>query len=440
MPNKFVAGNYSRVATQVTFNRLKRRFLAGSWLSGANRYQQNCIERIGDDCKLPAPHRIKESQLAEYIAASAPLHCMDGWSFLGKAIISHVMGDAAACKHFAYYAELRAAMSLLASEGMGVFNDKHFSIVSANGVNSKLYGPLKGVKTHPLVRDQFEDWAKSPQSADLFDRVISPQGTPIRDWFSAISTTRLSWIAQDWLVQWGYDLTLIGNDQIARNEASYRPSGLTNDLAFRNVRQITESLGIVESIWRMCSLDARGGLTIDLFLLRRSWERYAKQNKTRMTKKSVVKKLTTFGISGSELIILTDLFTRKSQPKDPVILEMASTKGNILDTDYHLQMMSRATLLLRLATGVSAEMIRQANIAKQDLQFWWESVGENHGLWQAGENDPMMAMWSEVDAALQKMTTASPGIVCHYDWRTDLAEEMLALSGCERIGLSQFCI
>jgi hypothetical protein len=66
--------------------------------------------------------------LAQYIAASSILHCADGWSYLGRAINCLLKGDPHRVVHLAYYAELRAALSLLASEAIGVFSRNNFVI------------------------------------------------------------------------------------------------------------------------------------------------------------------------------------------------------------------------------------------------------------------------------------------------------------------------
>jgi hypothetical protein len=439
MPDKFSSVHYSHPATQETFNRLKRRFPNGSWLGVENRYAKKCTERIYTDCLPPPPHRVtgpKQSQLAEYIAASIPLHCVDGWSFLGKAIISHAMGDTEACKHFAYYAQLRAVMSLLASEGIGIFDKKHFAISSANGRSSDVYGPIAS-ETHKLVRTQFIDWIGQPDSGQLFQKIIRPRGITLETWFSEISTAPLTYLAKDWLKQWGYDITTLGADQSARNHASYRPSGLTKDLNFKNTTQIRSSLGIVENIWRMCSIDGVGGLTIDLFLLRLSWEKRVGRQLTQADARTVLENC---GIADPELTTLAQLFSRTTQRQDPPLITEAAKKGGPSDEDYHIQMMSRATLLLRLATGAGMKMIEDAHMSKNDLKFWWETIGENYGLWSPGQADPISDMWTEVEAALSSMGSGGASVNDHYQWRSNFATELLALSGCERIPLSQFCL
>ena len=70
---------------------------------------------LEDDAKAA---RINEPHFREYVAASAPTHLIDGWSYLARAIDALLRGDAPAAVHLGYYAELRAAMSLLAGGGI----------------------------------------------------------------------------------------------------------------------------------------------------------------------------------------------------------------------------------------------------------------------------------------------------------------------------------
>ncbi len=439
MPDKFSASDYSRAATQQTFGRLKRYFKNENWLGARNRYAKDCIDKISVDCPKRSPHRItgpRKSQLAEYIAASIPLHCIDGWSFLGKAIISHATGDAGACKHFAYYAQLRAVMSLLASDGIGVFDNKHFSIIRANGRTSDLYGPVKN-RTHLLVRNQFTDWISHPDSGRLFQQIIRPQGIPLEIWFSEISASPLNYLANDWLQHWGYDIRTLGMDQSARNQASYRPSGLSNDLTYKNAGQIKTSMEIVENIWRMCLASGNGTFVADVFLLRKSWEKHVGRQ---LTQNEVSQTLENLGINDPEQSNLNQVFSRRLQQHDPMLIVEANKKGKTSDSDYHIQMMGRATLLLRLATGAGMKLIRDTHITKGDLKFWWQTLGENYGLWEPGQEDPISDMWTEVEAALEGMCDSSTSVSNHYEWRSKFATQLLALSGCERIPLSQFCL
>ena len=77
--------------------------------------------------------------------------------------------------------------------------------------------------------------------------------------------------------------------------------------------------------------------------------------------------------------------------------------------------LSRATLLLRIANGVCAQRLANAQVTRQDLEFWWARVGEDEGLWSQGtEPDPFADLWTEVDNAIEDTEIAlqlisSPG-------------------------------
>jgi len=111
----------SRSNVEVTFSGLKPFIARSKWLGVTNRYSKDTIAKIKSDASAK---KIREpQQLSQYISASCLLHCSDGWSYLGKAILSILRGDPHRARHLAYYAELRAAVALLATEGIGIFNN-----------------------------------------------------------------------------------------------------------------------------------------------------------------------------------------------------------------------------------------------------------------------------------------------------------------------------
>ena len=77
----------SREAVEESFSFLKRHFKHSRWVGTSNRYRRNTTGRIYADTR---PGRsLNYLHLTQYIAASAPLHCADGWSLLGRAIDCH---------------------------------------------------------------------------------------------------------------------------------------------------------------------------------------------------------------------------------------------------------------------------------------------------------------------------------------------------------------
>ena len=137
-------------------------------MSLRNRYMKSPVSVLEGDSKAGNPIHGKE--LADYLAASAPTHCCDGWAFLGRAVASHLRGDPDTARHLVYYAELRAAMAMLATEGIGYFSRLHFSIDKQQKAS---IGARTG--THVATWAILEEWAFRNQAADLLGGSLPPE-------------------------------------------------------------------------------------------------------------------------------------------------------------------------------------------------------------------------------------------------------------------------
>src|SRR5262245_42087950 len=111
----------SRESIAFYFQGLSATDRKAKWIHGNNRYRVRCTSRYETDLKATPP-TVDDSALVAYVAASGPCHVIDGWSFIGRAIDSMLRGDTYGAIHLGYYAELRAAMALLACEGVGIFS------------------------------------------------------------------------------------------------------------------------------------------------------------------------------------------------------------------------------------------------------------------------------------------------------------------------------
>ena len=149
------------------FERVSVHWQVGLWLGKRNRYKQSCMKQLSADFRPGA--RVSHRHLSEYIAASAVVHNFDGWSYLGRALGSLLVGDQDGARHLAYYAELRAAMAVLASEGIGVFGNEHV-VVSPKGKCLQMPpyrlasdpGRPRGPGTHVFVWDALQELMNSP--------------------------------------------------------------------------------------------------------------------------------------------------------------------------------------------------------------------------------------------------------------------------------------
>src|SRR4029077_16428131 len=121
--------------------------------------------------------------------------------------------------------ELRAAMSLLATQGVGIFDKYHYVVHAPNSVAPI---PLRD-GTHVLTWKALIHWADLQRSSELLQQIITPGGLELSEWRSGIFTAgSLTVSGGNWLRIWGMDIARCARDQHIRNVASYRPSRLQN--------------------------------------------------------------------------------------------------------------------------------------------------------------------------------------------------------------------
>ncbi|GAF74844.1 unnamed protein product, partial [marine sediment metagenome] len=351
---------------------VRRHIKSDQWLDNTNRYRENAIQQIEKDHRK---NKLQTADLKDYIAASCPLHLLDGWSFLGRAFDCLMRGDADSARHLAYYAELRAAMSLLASEGVGVFSKRHF-VVDDSG---KCLPITQSGPTHEFVWACLKHWSTLDQAANLLDEVVQPRGVPFGDWLGAAnlgSTRRV--LAQHWLREWGLDLRRFASDREARNEASYRPTRLREREALAPI----DTVAFTEGCWRAFEPQAGGRFgNLDLHLLRIGLS-HAHRGRggggtdlgTRMRWA-----VEAHGEPPACRDSLHRFLTRATEPDDALLLQEAAKTDSVDHERRHLQVISRATLLLVVATGSARLLLHAGGIDASELSFWWQRLGEERG-------------------------------------------------------------
>ena len=386
----------SRSAICNIIPKLKIYWSTKSWLSVSNPYKKNSIKKIDKDHYTGKISNHK--QLSEYVAASAIVHCFDGWSYLGKALEAEMVGDPDTARHLGYYAELRAAMSILAGDGIGVFNNRHI-IVTANQKCVLLnYGT-----THTFAWEALKAWANSPGRHNTLFQVIRPGGLPLQEWLNQFNASA-HFIANTWLQQWGLDLSRLTQDREARNLASYRPIGFTSS----GPRPIGDTMEAILRFWEICEPGPGGGFPVlDLHLLRRSLELVSKKIGYGRSIKNNYEKQLNMMLNALNLKGLSpDQFKKFLEYSNlqniHQILQYADARKNSYHPDHSKQVLARATLLLRVATGSSADLLDSAGLnLRGDLEFWWSSAAVRRCLWPK-DNEPssFIDLWQDVYDAI----------------------------------------
>jgi hypothetical protein len=132
-----------------------------------------------------------------------------------------------------------------------------------------------------------------------------------------------------------------------------------------------------------------------------------------------------------------DFLTRRTDPTDPTLLDDAEQAADVTDPRHHIHVIARSTLLLRVATGASAQLLSGASINAENLKFWWEPLGRDRGLWDPDElPDDLTALWDDADLALDDLAgwRAGPPVGdSFFSLRHNQADAIAVLSECERI-------
>lgn len=426
---------------EVTVSGLKRFLNNSSWIGKSNYYANDVVSRLKNAAPATKQHR---RNLAQYIAASVTLHANDGWSYLGRAIGCILTGDTHRALHLAYYAELRATMSLLAGSGIGIFDRQHFIVPQANST-TKL---RTGLGTHRMAWLALEEWAQLTTSGDVFAELVQPDGHSLELWYQSQGGARvLAPQAKDWFMQWGMDLRLTTKDRDARNESSYRPDGVPITWE----ADAAACLEFVRDTWRLLEPSTISNFDqIDRHILRLSIERYFRG----LTGKWIISDDPDFGIlvdrilSGmslpsSAVLRIKEFLCRQIWPTDPLVFSYSTVEPRNVGSDA-LAVISRALLLLRLATGSAHRLLENTGINADVLAFWWNKLGESRGIWPPGAPpSDLHDLWADVEDSLNviaELEEDRPELLGSFSSiASSLAPQLTVLASYERVGIWALC-
>lgn len=395
-----IISSCSGVAIQDAFERLVKNQIPNKNLIGPRNYfLRNTKDKVDDLNKRTNTGGIisfinpltskKRKHIEEYISSSVLVHNSDGWNYLSRSIDSLINGDISCSIHLAYYAELRAVMSLMAYEGIGIFNTQHIWFDSAK--NATLF---KGYTTHKLVDESIEIWANQTTKKNILFDLVRIKNNSLSDWiretgFSSRSKYARS-IANTWLKKWSIDLHL-KEDQLLRNEMSYRPH-----YDIKNV-EINLSLEKLSEIWELLEpTNANSFPLLDQHLLRIALEEIYTKSKgrrpSRIEYENYLKDIFR-RIGESPTQSLFGFLIRDTSPNDPMIINEAK-KDNLnfkVNKKDPFPLICRAIMLLRLSTGGAKNLIERSTLDKDDLVFWSDRICYNSGISDANPSliDPI---------------------------------------------------
>lgn len=407
---------------------------SGSWLDPGNVYAENAQATIKDDNgTIPFS---KAPDFLEYLAASSIVHCGDAWTYWGRAMDALLRGDLQTAVHLTYYAELRGAVSLLAAEGIYIGDRVNLVAMPT--------GELRSVTregTHRASWKFLEEWSCSARAGELVGEVLRPGGTSLTSWVAGIPGQSISPAVSDLFSSMALDLQSFGTDRERRNAASYTPSRLVpSDL------DVHSTLGIVRRLWSSLEPDSPGGFpTMDLILL----SKFLMGTYGSVHMKLDDEQLTTDQVdwdkwgswidsvvpeSSREAFVHKELLLAPTQVVEEPLLDAAFESDVTVSSpiDFIESMMARTTVLLRISTGASLQLLDDAGLSTADTRPWVAALGNSRGLWPMNEfpDDPL-DLWADIDGPRDKAGSTEPDDT--YGLLQMLKEDIIVLGQAERI-------
>ncbi|HBO5133741.1 TPA: hypothetical protein ACXJVA_005548 [Pseudomonas aeruginosa] len=398
-------------------------------VANSNPYKINTSDQV-KTLVTTADGPYTKPELNEVIATSTILHLYDGWSYLAEALKASYRSEAGIARHLAYYAELRAAMSILAASGIGIFNNHHVILDS----NDQLIAIPGKIATHQIAWLALQEWGTFHSSGVLLGNEINAFGNTLSEWtreFQGTSTFSLT--GAEWVNNWGLDLNQFSQDRNSRNEVSYR----VNFNYLSPSKNPSELASFISDLWTNTEPGSSSFVLLDQFLVRSALEKiYQSKVRSHLGEDYRCRIENTCKKLGAENYI--DFLCRRISPDDPEIIKYAGKTSGVYDTHQYLEVISRSYLLLRIATASTRSLLRNSSISIDDISFWWTHVGTESGLWPRSTPpaDPLET-WDNINLSLEDFNEwiQVGNSNCWHDLHKDIGTTINSLARTELAAL-----
>lgn len=344
-----------------------------SWLPAAHP----AIYGIHEDHAPSKSAAISALALAEYLAVAAPTHCADGWGYLSRGFHSYLIGDPHSAWHFAYYAELRAAQSILSASGCGAFNRWNCCLDTAGNIRT-----LSKQQTHVMVWLALEYLAGNSSASAGIAAAMTILGVSAPEIVQyAYPGRQTIATSSNWVSSWVYDLQTSSADKGFRNRCSYNPHFVTPHTA-----DVGEYVSLVTALWEILEPSPRATfMELDKQIVRDILRQEArdslrlngKQDSPEELKSELeeaYKKIVDFAPTFQSIPVQ---FITNAEASEHPLLRHA--RDNAVSPDTPRPVLARATLLLRIATGMTQNLLRDAGQISK-LGFWLDGLAEQQGI------------------------------------------------------------
>lgn len=334
------------------------------------------------------------SNKAVCLAAEQLIHMAEGWRYFSSAMHAFLNHEAGNAVHLAYYAELRAALSLFSGAGIRIKMKDAYWLDGTAVAQS-----IPPHKTHDLVWDIWNIWIKRADARALLeDNVRIDAATSLKHFESKLSQCSSGVL----LGQWGYDLVRLGDDHLARNEASYIAYWRNKPLTKMSSAQLVFVKKLTELF-----LSSGSGLKFDQALIQYAVHQTVEGSLDQNTP------LTHATDRKEKLEEIADFVAKQSgADKDSLLLKLSANMGESLfesakqPTDAAESVLSRAAFLSRLAMLSVKQNIALAG--NDHAKNWLTNWLEHCGTWQPGRGGSVADIEADLSEALDDFPSSSP--------------------------------
>jgi len=130
---------------------------------------------------------------------------------------------------------------------------------------------------------------------------------------------------------------------------------------------------------------------------------------------------------------------RQIAPEDPLIFKYSGIPPGAPETDA-FAVVSRAVLLLRIATGSAHDLLHRVGVDANALSFWWQKLGEGRGLWHPSSPPTTLSdLWADIRDSLNEIAEIEKDDPASLDSfkaiTSNVAGQLSLFSSHERVGL-----
>lgn len=325
----------------------------------------------GDPLTQQPPSNPTADQLKTDLAARQIEHALEAWHYLSQSAMALLNNHEEIAIHLAYYAEVRAANSLLAATGINNKERPSYYIDSRDNLR-KL-----DVRTHELIRLIWGKWHIRSDTKHAFTSLQIAPSVTLEDIGVALGIQN---IQSNPLQQWSFELVHFTGDHKARNMASYN---VTKTYSGIPPIQFGKNANLLKLIWEHMRPAVRTGqchfeIEYARYLLWGQCHNHALRPDNSIDNNIFLRKLSEYiqlicrNTGAPEETLSRILNISPERPENFVLFDLAAEQQTNPEN-----IIARAAVLCRLATNKLNFNIQlnQCSQAVAWIKKWLEEVG-----------------------------------------------------------------